>query len=146
MMNSSELKARLQDGIEELEADIVKLRAAITALDGHDHGDGTTTRRPRQTTRRGRASAAKPAVVPAGKLSELLKASDGLSTAELARRTNGSADQVLQMLKELEQAGTARRSGQRRGTRWHAEATRPARASRRARATRSRGRSRSKTA
>jgi tRNA(Ser,Leu) C12 N-acetylase TAN1 len=38
----------------------------------------------------------------------------------LAERTNGDRDQVLTLLRELEAAGRIRRSGQRRGTRWHA--------------------------
>jgi hypothetical protein len=117
MTNSAELRAHLEAGIKELEADIVKLRAAITAMDGNG---AVKPRSPRQSTKRPRQSPPQSDVVPAGKLSAMLKSSDGLSTAELARRTNGQADQVLQMLKELEQAGKARRSGQRRATRWHA--------------------------
>jgi hypothetical protein len=117
MTNSVELRAHLEAGIKELEADVVKLRAALTALDGNG---AAKPRAPRQTRRRPRQSSRQPDVVPAGKLSAMLKSSDGLSTAELARRTNGQADQVLQMLKELEQAGKARRTGQRRSTRWHA--------------------------
>jgi hypothetical protein len=117
MTNSQEIKARLQDGIKELEADIAKLRAAIAALDGDGRDRAAPARR--ASTRRTRKSTSKTDVVPAGKLSALLQATDGLSTAELARQTNGSSDQVLQMLKELERTGQAHRTGQRRGTRWH---------------------------
>jgi predicted Rossmann fold nucleotide-binding protein DprA/Smf involved in DNA uptake len=120
MTNSLEIKARLQDGIKELEGDIAKLRAALTALDGDVNG--STAAKSRPSTRRSRRSVRKHEIVPAGKLSALLQATDGASTAELARETNGSTDQVLQMLKELEQAGQAHRTGQRRGTRWHAGA------------------------
>jgi hypothetical protein len=45
-----------------------------------------------------------------------------MTTAELARQTNGGHEQILSILKELEQAGKAHRSGTRRSTRWHAGA------------------------
>ena len=113
-------QSRLQAGVQELEADIAKLKAAITALDGA-YTPQRATRRTRGRASRA-AAAAGTEVVPAGKLSALLGSTDGLSTAELARRTNGRRDQVLEMLKELEQAGKARRAGQRRSTLWYASA------------------------
>jgi hypothetical protein len=116
MTDSAELRARLETGIRELEGDIAKLRAAITALGGH--APARTPRKSRGRTRT--APKPEPVVVPAGKLSTLLSGSDGITTTELARQTGGAPDQVLQMLKELEQAGKARRSGARRTTRWHA--------------------------
>jgi DNA-binding IclR family transcriptional regulator len=58
-------------------------------------------------------------VVPAGKLELLLSNADGLSTAAIAERANSDRDQVLTLLRELEATGRVRRSGQRRGTRWH---------------------------
>ena len=66
-----------------------------------------------KTVRRGRE------VVPAGKLTALLDGSPGMSTSELAKATNGSPDQILGLLRDLEKADQIRRSGQRRGTRWH---------------------------
>jgi hypothetical protein len=73
---------------------------------------------PRKTTRR-KAGGPTSEVVPAGKLTALLDGSAGMSTSELAKATNGRADQILSLLRELEQADQVRRSGQRRGTRWH---------------------------
>jgi DNA-binding IclR family transcriptional regulator len=58
--------------------------------------------------------------VAAGKLELLLSKADGVTTSELAEQANGDRDQVLVLLRELEAAGRVRRSGQRRGTRWHA--------------------------
>jgi DNA-binding GntR family transcriptional regulator len=60
-------------------------------------------------------------IVAAGKLESLLGASggDGLTTSSLAAETGGDADQIRTLLRELEDAGRVRRSGQRRGTRWH---------------------------
>lgn len=113
MTHSTKLRQRLEAGIQELESDIAKLRAAIAALDG----DGTAPaprRQPRRDVTR------QYEVVPAGKLASLLSASDGVTTSELAQWTNGRPNQVLELLKELEQAGRAHRSGNRRSTRWHA--------------------------
>jgi hypothetical protein len=42
-----------------------------------------------------------------------------MTTRELAKATNGDSRQLLSLLKEQEDAGQVRRSGQRRGTRWH---------------------------
>jgi hypothetical protein len=68
--------------------------------------------------RKRRAKSAK-RLVPAGKLEKLLGASDGLTTTVLAEQASGNRDQVLTLLRELEAAGQVRRSGERRGTRWH---------------------------
>ena len=68
---------------------------------------------PRKTVRRGNE------VVPAGKLTALLDGSAAMSTSELAKATNGRPDQILSLLRELEKADQIRRSGERRGTRWH---------------------------
>ncbi|MHB1833578.1 MAG: FaeA/PapI family transcriptional regulator [Solirubrobacteraceae bacterium] len=58
-------------------------------------------------------------MVPAGKLEVLLAATDGMSTAALAEQAGGRQSQVLELLRELERGGKVRRSGARRGTRWH---------------------------
>jgi hypothetical protein len=81
---------------------------------------------PRRNARRAsRSQESRPSteVAPAGKLHRLLAASDGLSTATLAERANADPAQVLPLLREMEVAGRVRRSGQRRGTRWHAVAS-----------------------
>jgi hypothetical protein len=120
MSHSTELRQRLEAGITELEGDIARLRAAVAALDASDGVPARTRSR-----RAGPAPKAAPAydVVPSGKLASLLSSSDdGMTTSELAQRTNGKPDQVLELLKELEEAGRARRSGVRRSTRWHSPA------------------------
>jgi len=50
----------------------------------------------------------------------MLAESDGLTTTEIARETDAERDQVLALLRDLEAARRVRRTGQRRGTRWHA--------------------------
>jgi hypothetical protein len=58
--------------------------------------------------------------VPAAKLEGLLAEHSGITSTALAELADGGRDQVLGVLRELEAAGRARRTGQRRGTRWHA--------------------------
>jgi hypothetical protein len=120
MSHSSELRTKLVQGIQELESDLDRLRAALAALDG---GSPSSKRAesgaPRRRSRRRNHGSE---VVPAGKIESLLAASDGITTAELARETNGGHEQILSLLKELEQDGKAHRSGTRRSTRWHAGA------------------------
>jgi hypothetical protein len=119
MSHSSELRTKLVQGIQELESDLGRLRAALAALDG-----GSSSSKPvahssaprRRSRRRNHGSE----IVPAGKIESLLEANDGITTADLARQTNGGHEQILSLLKELEQDGKAHRSGTRRSTRWHA--------------------------
>lgn len=115
MLHSRQLREQLEAGIDELQSDIGRLRAAIDALDAADAPAAGHAR----AARSGRRSRAGADAVPAGKLTSLLRASAGLTTSELARETGGASDQILRRLKELEEAGTARRTGNRRSTRWH---------------------------
>jgi hypothetical protein len=50
----------------------------------------------------------------------ILAGGDGLSAAELARQAGADRDQVVKLLRDLEAARRARRTGEGRGTRWHA--------------------------
>jgi hypothetical protein len=53
-------------------------------------------------------------------LGRLLTANPGLTTSALANAAGADRDQVLALLKEMERAGDARRTGARAGTRWFA--------------------------
>jgi hypothetical protein len=119
MSHSSELRTKLVQGIQELESDLGRLRAALAALDGGSSSSKPAAE-PGAPRRRSRRRNHGTEVVPAGKIESLLESSDGITTAELARQTNGGHEQILSLLKELEQAGKAHRSGTRRSTRWHA--------------------------
>lgn len=59
-------------------------------------------------------------VITADRLESLLSGNGGLATSALAEQAGGNRDHVLRLLRDLETAGRIRRTGQRRGTRWHA--------------------------
>ena len=119
MSHSTELRTKLVQSIDELESELVALRSALAALDASDRSARPVEQRAARRRSR-RAPGAE--IVPAGKIESLLDRTDGITTAELARQTNGGHEQILSILKELEQAGKAHRSGTRRSTRWHAGA------------------------
>jgi hypothetical protein len=111
-----------------IEREIEALSAARAALNGGSHkaqaGEAPAatepTRKPARAPRRQRPKRKQATeVVPAGKLELLLAGTDGLTTTILAQRANGSREQVLTLLRELEAAGRVRRTGVRRSTRWH---------------------------
>jgi hypothetical protein len=132
MTTTTQILESIDQRLRDAKAEIDTLTAARDALDGRERGV-TRPRRSRATTaaaagksraggRRGRARSTTRATnaVPAGRLESLLSQNGGMTTSALAERTNGNRDQILTLLRELEAAGRIRRSGQRRGTRWHA--------------------------
>jgi hypothetical protein len=112
---TSEIVDNIDRRLRELESEISKLQTARVAL--IDSAQPAASRKPRRA-RRSSAKATQQ-VVPAGKLTALLAGSDGMTTRDLAKATNGRQSQILALLRELEQAEEVHRSGQRRGTRWH---------------------------
>jgi hypothetical protein len=121
-MTTTELAQTIQDRLDVLYGEIAGLEAARDQLrvNGASASRPTPTRT-RTPTRRRRAKPKPGAeVVPSGKLEVMLAEHDGVTSTTLAKLANGRPDQVLTLLRELEAAGRARRTGQRRGTRWHA--------------------------
>lgn len=110
MRTTQEIVDSIDTRLAELSDQIKTLETARTALDrGESAARGTSRRRAKRRS----------TVVPADQVESLLSGNGGLSTSELADRANGNRDQVLGLLRELEAAGRVRRTGQRRGTRWH---------------------------
>jgi DNA-binding CsgD family transcriptional regulator len=105
--------------IQELNSDMASLQAARSALVA-DAAAPTprSAAKASRTTRRRRRMTHEPLTAAAAE--QLLATSDGLTTAALAQRAGAGRDQVLGLLRELETARRVRRTGQRRGTRWHA--------------------------
>lgn len=129
MKTTQQILDSIDGRLRELNAEIETLDAARSALHGREAqstpaDDGSAPAPSRQRVRRRARRNGKPSrpveVVPAGRLEVLLSEDGGLTTSDLAERANGNRDQVLTLLRELEAAGRIRRTGQRRGTRWHA--------------------------
>jgi hypothetical protein len=122
MSHIDELRSSLKAQLQELEQDATKLRSALVALNGSEPATRATKATPevkRAPRRKGKPAEVAPEVIPAGKLEQILRDSEGLTTAEIAKQSNGDQKQILSLLKEME--GTrARRTGERRTTRWHA--------------------------
>jgi hypothetical protein len=102
--------------IREVKGEIASLGDAVEALSSN----GRPAPAPRPRAKQTRKQASRPAkAVPAETVERLLADGDGLSTAALATQANGDPAYVLRRLRELEAAGRVRRTGERRGTRWH---------------------------
>jgi hypothetical protein len=119
-MTNIDIVTSIDQRLTEARAEIAQLESARRALINGDRSAITSKARraprqtaPRRTARRGNV------VVPADKLTALLDGSEGMSTSELAKATAGRPDQILAVLRGLEESDEIRRSGQRRGTRWH---------------------------
>lgn len=112
----------ITDIVTSIDQRLTQARTEIAQLDSARHAliNGAAPARiptPRRTPRKTSRTAY--LVVPAGKLTAALDGSPGMSTSELAKATNGKPAQILALLRELERANQIRRTGQRRGTRWH---------------------------
>ncbi|HEY1774614.1 MAG TPA: hypothetical protein VGG41_00515 [Solirubrobacteraceae bacterium] len=119
-MTNTDIVTSIDQRLTEAKAEIARLEGARQALITSDAPAVTPKPRrvrretkPRKTVRRARD------VVPAGKLTALLDGSDGMSTSELAKASAGRPNQILALLRDLEKADQVRRTGARRGTRWH---------------------------
>jgi hypothetical protein len=126
MATIEQLVQNIDVRMRELKLEITSLEHARAALltDGANPASAAT---PKAKPRRRAASRAprrrstrKRQVLLADQAERLLVDSDGLTTAALAEQADADRDQVLALLRDLEAARRVRRSGQRRGTRWHA--------------------------
>ena len=119
-MTNTDIVTSIDQRLTAAKAEIAQLEHARQAL---INGDAPTVkakaRRVPPKAKERKAARRDPAVVPAGKLTTLLNGSAGMSTSELAKATNGRPSQILSLLRELEKTDQVRRTGERRGTRWH---------------------------
>jgi hypothetical protein len=123
-MTITDIITSIDQRLTEAQAEIARLDGARRALTNDGARQALTNdvapartpkprRAPRKTTRTAQT------IVPAGKLTALLDGSPGMSTPQIANATNGKPNQILALLRDLESDNQIRRSGQRRGTRWH---------------------------
>jgi hypothetical protein len=119
MPTIEQLVQSIDHRVQELSREIASLEDARTALIANGSAP-TPSRKPRAkpAARRKPANATK--VLRPETAERMLAESDGLTTAALATKAGAGRDQVLAVLRYLEKANRVRRTGQRRGTRWHA--------------------------
>jgi hypothetical protein len=122
-MEITQVIDQLRAQLTETEADAQRLRTAIEALEGSvatpAPARARRTTRGRTTRRRtsnGR-STGKVALTPDVVVG--LVTPEGVPAREIRSKVNGSDNQVLKVLKDLESEGKVKRTGQRRATKWH---------------------------
>jgi len=111
-----ELHESIDRRLQELRAEIAKIEDARRAL---TNGSAKPAQ-PQPAAAKPRTRRQKLQVITAEQLQVILTGSDdGLSTAAIAEQGHADPPQVLAVLRKLETEGQVRRSGERRGTRWH---------------------------
>ena len=122
-MEITQVIDQLRAQLAETEANAQRLRTAIGALEGSAEtaaaprarrsASGRATR-PRASNGR---TAGKVALTP--DVVVKLVTPEGVPAREIRSQVNGSDNQVLKVLKDLESEGKIKRTGQRRATKWH---------------------------
>jgi hypothetical protein len=118
MTFTEQLRESIEGRLKELRAEISRFEDARRALSNgsakpakaQTNGTAAKPRKRRQSTR----------VMLAGEIERILSdCTDGMSTSAIAEQGGAEPSQVLTLLRDLEKAGEVRRTGERRGTRWH---------------------------
>ncbi len=105
--------------IQAANGEIASLQNARSALVSNDSPLRPSHKRRAKRTVRPKAHSANE-VLLADDAERILSENGGLTTAALAGQAGADRNQVLDLLRSLENAGRVRRTGQRRTTRWHA--------------------------
>ena len=113
-----ELVRTLDARIQTLNGEIASLEDARSALITRGAAAGPDRQLTTKPTER-RTSGRRHQVLKPEAAERILAESDGMTTAEVARRAGAGRDQVVQLLRKLEASRRARRTGHGRGTRWH---------------------------
>ena len=125
-MEISQVIEQLKAQLAETEADAQRLRTAIEALAGTVESAPAPATAARRRSARGRTTrsrttsngrTAKVALTP--DVVVKLVTPEGVPAREIRAQVNGSDNQVLKVLKDLESEGKVKRTGQRRATKWH---------------------------
>ena len=113
-----ELHESIERRLQDLRVEIARIEDARRAL---TNGSAKpTTTEPQRAEVKPRRRRQKMQLLTAEQLQLILSESaDGLSTAAIAEQGHADPAQVLALLRKLETGGEVRRSGARRGTRWH---------------------------
>jgi CRP-like cAMP-binding protein len=128
MTATQAIRELIEGHLRTIDAEVVSLRQALERLENNESktraGRGNPRRRaaaaaqPNRRTRAPRTQ--RPAAAAPADITGLLASSEGLTTSAIAEQAGLERAEALQLLKDLESKGEVRRSGQRRGVRWHA--------------------------
>src|ERR1700722_14392557 len=112
-MNTTEIAQSIDRRLQDAHGQIERLQGAKLALLNASKPDKPPARpRPTRQPR-------KPKVIPAGQLLKLVADNPGQTTTSLAKLAEADRNQVLSLLRDAEADRRVKRSGERRGTRWH---------------------------
>jgi hypothetical protein len=125
MTATEAVREMIEGHLRTIDAEVVSLREALDRLEA---GEAPAVRRDEPRRRAGRAQRRRRRTGATRRVSPesvdiaglLAATSEGLTTAAIAEQTGLERDQALGLVKDLESKGQVRRSGQRRGVRWHA--------------------------
>jgi hypothetical protein len=118
MLDSQQVAEAIDGRLVEAQREIASLEAALAAMTGPS--SLTSVPRPARRRRsRSRSRSRAAAVLSLDAVEGLLVDRDGVGSRQLADHAGAEQAVVLGRLRELEALGRVRRSGQRRGTRWH---------------------------
>jgi mRNA degradation ribonuclease J1/J2 len=116
------LRASIAARLAELDQEREQLLAALAALNGHptDKPIPSPSSKPRARRRTRTASKPRAKALATEELLKLVTGNPGENSAALAKLAQAAPAQVLTLLKTMEAAGSVRRTGRARGTRWNA--------------------------
>lgn len=117
-MTHDDIRQAIDGRLEVLNAEIAQLTEARAAL--IQQGTAPTVRGPSARKRQGARSRLRRKPLSPESVMQILSNNGGTNAADLARAAQADHQSVLALLHELEVAGQVRRTGQCRGTRWHA--------------------------
>jgi CRP-like cAMP-binding protein len=129
MTATQAVRELIEGHLRTIDAEVVSLREALERLESREAESRAGQRNPRRraaaaaarANRRTRAPRAKRSAPPApADIAGLLASTEGLTTTAVAEQAGLERAEALSLLKDLESKGEVRRSGQRRGVRWHA--------------------------
>ena len=104
--------------LEALAGEIASLEEARAALIANGAAPGTDGQARARPAERRRPRQRRQVLEPES-AERILAKGDGLTAAELARQSGIAQDQMVTLLRDLETARRARRTGEGGGTRWH---------------------------
>ncbi len=119
MSSIEDLIQSIDGRIQQANGEIISLQNARSVLLSDDSRPRPSPKPRAKRTARPKANSATE-VLLADNAERILSEDGSLTTAALAKRAGADRDQVLDLLRTLENAGRVRRTGQRRATRWHA--------------------------